>query len=53
MGFTACQIDEMSLWQLLAQVEGYADAHTPEDKKAKHLSDAEAAEIGDWLDSKA
>lgn len=53
MGFTACQVDEMSLWQLLAQVEGYSEANTTEDKKAEHLSDAEVADIGDWLDSKA
>jgi len=42
----------MSLWQFFAAVEGYADAHTPEDKKDKTLSDAEVSELGEWLDSK-
>lgn len=31
MGFTPSQINEMSLWQFLASVEGYAKAHSSDE----------------------
>lgn len=42
----------MSLWQFLAAVEGYTEAHTPPEKKGKGLTAAEVAEIGEWMDRK-
>jgi len=42
----------MSLWQFMACVEGYADAHTPDDKKARTLSDAQIERL-DTLMKKA
>ena len=39
----------MSLWQFMAQVEGYADANTPEDQKVAALSDTEIDDISSMM----
>jgi hypothetical protein len=52
MGFTATQVDQMSLWQFLSQIEGYAEANTPDDKKTPRLSDAQAEDLSAWMDKK-
>jgi len=50
LGFTAIQAGEMSLWQFMAQVDGYIDANTPEDKKIERLSEAEMDVLAKWVD---
>ncbi|UOK70192.1 hypothetical protein [Ancylobacter polymorphus] len=47
MGFTPQQIDGMSMWQFMASVEGFAQAHDP-DARSK-LSEAEKDDLADWL----
>lgn len=37
----------MSLWQFMAAVEGYAEAHDP--KAGDRLSDREKDELADWI----
>lgn len=49
MGFTAVQVDELSLWQFIAQIDGYVDANTPEDAKTETLSDAEVDDLSAWM----
>lgn len=39
----------MSMWQFMAAVEGHIAANSPEEK---HLSDAEADDLWDWLNGK-
>jgi hypothetical protein len=39
----------MSLWEFLAQVEGYIEANTPEDKKNSRLTVDEREGIARWL----
>lgn len=43
MGFTPAQIDEMSIWEFDAVVEGYIEANTPEDAKSNTLTAEEEA----------
>jgi hypothetical protein len=50
MGFAATQVDGMSLWQFLSQVEGYADAHTPDKDKKNKLSDAQFESLASLMD---
>lgn len=45
MGFTPNQINEMSLWQFLAAVEGYAKAHSSDEG----LSEKEADELWEMV----
>ncbi len=48
MGFTPAQIDEMSVWEFDAVVNGYIEANTPEDVKNNTLTpEEEAALIAD------
>lgn len=42
-------VDALSLWQFNAAVEGYLDAHVPEDRS---MSGAEADEIWAWMQEK-
>lgn len=50
MGISAPQIGEMSLWQFMAQVEGYVEANTPESEKNKQpLTDAEFDALASWV----
>lgn len=46
IGFTPQEIDRMSLWQWSAAINGYVAAHSG---KAGNLSDAEKAELADWI----
>lgn len=48
MSFTPQQINEMSMWQFLAAVDGYVRAQGGEDK----MSSKEADELYAWLQSK-
>lgn len=50
MGFSPVDIGKMSLWQYLAAVEGFAEAHDPEGQNK--LSDHEKDDLWDWLKSK-
>lgn len=43
MGFSPGEVDEMSIWQLMAAAEGYAEAHDPE--SGSKLSDAEKDDL--------
>lgn len=49
MGFTPQQVNEMSLWQFQAAVNGYADAHTPEADQG--LDQQEIKELSELIDS--
>jgi hypothetical protein len=48
MGFTPQHVNEMSMWQFLAAVDGYVKAQGGEEK----MSNAEADELFNWLQSK-
>lgn len=37
----------MSMWQLMAALEGYAEAHDP--KREERLSEADKDELAAWL----
>lgn len=50
MGFTVPQIHEMSLWQFMAQVDGYVAANSPEGEKGGTLSDAEINDLAKFMD---
>lgn len=47
MGFSPQQVNQMSMWQYFAAVNGYIEANTPKDN-AK-LSASEVDELADWL----
>lgn len=49
LGFTPQQVNGMSMWQLLAAVEGYAKAKNGDNAK---MSDKEADDLFEWLKSK-
>lgn len=49
MGFTPAQVNEMSMWQFMAAIEGYAKVNNPEDDS---ISDQEVDEIWEWMKSK-
>lgn len=49
MGFTPQQVDAMSLWQWLAALNGYADAHSGKD--GAKLTEAEAEDLFDWIEA--
>jgi len=48
MGFTPQQINDMSMWQYLAAVDGYVKANSSDDGA---LSDKERDELWDWISS--
>lgn len=50
MGFTPQQVDQMSMWQYLAAVEGYVKANSAEDSKG--LSSREADDLWEWMKAK-
>ena len=45
MGFTPAQIDEMSVWEFDAVVNGYIEANTPEGANKVTLTDEETEDI--------
>lgn len=46
IGFTPQQVNEMSVWQFMSAVDGYAEANTPDDGA---LTNAEIDELWDWV----
>lgn len=40
-------MNEMSMWQFIAAVDGYVEAHSTD--KANSLSQSEQDELADWL----
>lgn len=48
MGFPATVVDEMSMWQLTAQVEGYIDGNSPKERRG--MSNEEFDAIAKRLD---
>ena len=48
MGFTPQQIDDMSMWQFFAALNGYIAANSPKD--GNKLTDAEADDLFDWIE---
>ncbi len=48
MGFAPQHIDQMSMWQFFAALNGYVDANTPKD--GNKLSEGEADDLFDWLE---
>ncbi|MFC5584435.1 hypothetical protein ACFPOD_04875 [Nitratireductor kimnyeongensis] len=49
MGFTPQQVNEMSVWQYLAAVDGYMAAHAGEQDG---LSGSEVDELWEWMQEK-
>jgi hypothetical protein len=47
MGFTPQQINEMSIWQFYAALNGYIDHNTPKD--TGKLSQDELEDLADWI----
>lgn len=41
----------MSVWQFMAAVDGYVEAHDPD--AGKSLSDAEADDLWNWMNTKS
>ena len=50
MGFTPQQVNDMSLWQFMAAVDGYIEAHTPDDGS---LTTQEVDDVWQWLEAKS
>jgi len=48
IGFSPQQVNEMSLWQYMAAVEGYVKIKSPDKGE---LTTAEKDELWDWLSS--
>jgi hypothetical protein len=48
MGFTPQQVNEMSMWQYFAALNGYIDANTP--KEGNKLTDSQADDLFDWIE---
>lgn len=48
MGFTPQQIDQMSMWQFFAALNGYIAANTPKD--SNKLTESEADDLFDWIE---
>jgi len=46
MGFTPQQVNEMSMWQFMAAVDGYVEANTADDGS---LTTQEIDDLWDWL----
>lgn len=51
MGFTPQQVNDMSVWQYLAALDGYVKANTSE--KPGSLGGKEADELWEWMEKKA
>jgi hypothetical protein len=49
MGFTPAQVGEMSLWQFMACVDGWAKANSPE--AAKRSNDDQFDGVDEMLDA--
>jgi hypothetical protein len=49
MGFDACQVDQMSVWQFNAQMLGWSKQY---EEGSTKLSDAEADDLWEWLQAK-
>lgn len=49
MGFTAQQVDEMSLWEFGAAVDGWNRANGADEGSGGALSSKEKDELWDWL----
>lgn len=47
IGYTPRQVNEMSVWQYMAAVDGYAAAHDPDD--AKGLSKDEIDDLWEFI----
>jgi hypothetical protein len=47
MGFTPQQVNQMSVWQFLAAVDGYINANSPDDGS---LTSREVDELWAWID---
>ena len=50
MGFSPVEVDRMSVFQFMAALDGYAQAHSPEDDKS--LSGDEADDVWAWMQEK-
>ncbi len=48
MGFTPQQVNDMSMWQFNAALEGYVEANSADDGAGK-LSEKEADELWEWM----
>lgn len=46
MGFSPQQINEMSMWQFMAAVDGYVQANSPDDGS---LTTKERDELAEWM----
>lgn len=46
MGFTPSQCKEMSVWEFMAAVDGYVEAHSADDGS---LTTQEVDELWDWI----
>ncbi|MNL52494.1 hypothetical protein D3C87_1756780 [compost metagenome] len=46
IGFTPQQVNEMTVWQFMAAVDGYVEANTPDDGS---LTTQEIDELWDWV----
>ena len=47
MGFSPTEVNQMSVWQFMAAVEGYVKANTPKDNGK--LTGAEKDDLAGWL----
>lgn len=47
IGFTPQQVNEMSVWQFVAAVDGYVEANTPDDDRS--LTVTEIDELWDFV----
>lgn len=48
MGFTPQQVNDMSMWQYFAALNGYIEANTPKD--GNKLTASQADDLFDWID---
>ncbi len=46
MGFTPSQCKEMSVWEFMAAVDGYVEAHSTDDSS---LTTQEVDELWEWI----
>jgi hypothetical protein len=53
MGFTPQQVDQMSMWQFMAALEGWVKSNSTDEDEGKGTMGAQQAdEIWNWLQSK-
>lgn len=48
MGFTPQQVDDMSMWQFFAALNGYIAANSP--KEGNKLTESEADDLFAWIE---